>query len=296
MTLDQLEMLEAIVEKGTFKAAADHLHKSQPSLSVGIRKIEEEYGLKLFDRAAYRPKLTAQGRVLYDRAKDTLGSFRRLDTLAKEMGGKGMEPHLRVVVDPLAPLSAVEAVFRRCTFDASVQLTLSTDVLDGGVERLLERRADFAIAPKLRDHEDIESVKFANVELVPVIARSLAGSARLSAGVLLDLPRIVVVQDPDDAESRRDEGPPRGGRKCFVTDHALKEKLIIGGFGWGRLPKDSLAAAGRGALVEIDRGLASSRRFEMHIMRNRLMPLGLIARALWADFHGTGRGGGKKAP
>jgi DNA-binding transcriptional LysR family regulator len=38
MTYDQLEMLEAIVEKGSYKAAADHLHKSQPSLSMGFKK------------------------------------------------------------------------------------------------------------------------------------------------------------------------------------------------------------------------------------------------------------------
>ncbi|MBC7465978.1 MAG: LysR family transcriptional regulator [Bdellovibrio sp.] len=72
MTFDQLETLEMIVEKGSFKAAADHLHKTQPSLSVAIKKLEEEFDLKLFNRDQYRPKLTAEGIVFYNWAKQTL--------------------------------------------------------------------------------------------------------------------------------------------------------------------------------------------------------------------------------
>lgn len=47
MTIDQLETLEMIVEKGSFKAAAEALHKTQPSLSVAIKKLEDEFDLKL---------------------------------------------------------------------------------------------------------------------------------------------------------------------------------------------------------------------------------------------------------
>jgi DNA-binding transcriptional LysR family regulator len=65
------------VESGSFKAAAAKLHKTQPALSVAIRKLEDEFQLSLFDRSEYRPKLTAQGRVFHEQARESLLAFRR---------------------------------------------------------------------------------------------------------------------------------------------------------------------------------------------------------------------------
>ena len=47
MTFDQIEILEKIVEKGSFKAAAEALHRTQPTLSVAIKKLEDEFELLL---------------------------------------------------------------------------------------------------------------------------------------------------------------------------------------------------------------------------------------------------------
>ena len=72
MTFDQLEMLEAVVTHGNYRAASEHLHKSQPALSVGIRNLEEEFGITIFDRTEYRSQLTEQGRVFYQWTRQCL--------------------------------------------------------------------------------------------------------------------------------------------------------------------------------------------------------------------------------
>ena len=45
MTLDQLEVIHAIVEHGSFRAAANALHKSQPALSASVKTLEAEFDL-----------------------------------------------------------------------------------------------------------------------------------------------------------------------------------------------------------------------------------------------------------
>ena len=68
MTFEQILTLEAILQSGSFKSAADKLHKSQPSISMAIKKLEEEFGVLLFSREEYRPQLTAEGKLFFERA------------------------------------------------------------------------------------------------------------------------------------------------------------------------------------------------------------------------------------
>lgn len=59
----------AIVELGTFHAAADHLHISQPALSAQIRELERRLGFALLRRTSRRVELTAEGRRFLDYAR-----------------------------------------------------------------------------------------------------------------------------------------------------------------------------------------------------------------------------------
>lgn len=72
MTLKQLEYFTAIAEEGTFQAAAEKLHITQPPLSIQIRLLEEEIGAPLFLRGPRHTALTDAGRLLYSRASSLL--------------------------------------------------------------------------------------------------------------------------------------------------------------------------------------------------------------------------------
>lgn len=65
MNMDQLNYFITIVEEGTISGAARRLHISQPPVSLQIRNLEEEYGVKLFDRGARQIRLTEAGKSLY---------------------------------------------------------------------------------------------------------------------------------------------------------------------------------------------------------------------------------------
>ena len=79
MELMQLEMFVAMVEEGSFHKAAERVFRTQPAVSIAIRKLEQELGCQLFDRANRNAcVLTDTGEVLYGFAKQLLNLRTRL--------------------------------------------------------------------------------------------------------------------------------------------------------------------------------------------------------------------------
>jgi DNA-binding transcriptional LysR family regulator len=73
MELMQLEMFVAVIEEGGVRAASERVYRTQPAVSVAIRKLEEEIGTPLFDRSKrYDYRLTAAGDSLFKHAKQML--------------------------------------------------------------------------------------------------------------------------------------------------------------------------------------------------------------------------------
>ena len=68
MELAQLETFLAVAEEKSFSRAAARLHRTQPAVSQVIRKLEDDVGEVLFDRAARDGSLTAAGVLLRDYA------------------------------------------------------------------------------------------------------------------------------------------------------------------------------------------------------------------------------------
>lgn len=64
MELAQLEAFLAVIREGSFSAAAKALYRTQPAISQTIKRLEDEVGRPLFDRASRRGLLTDAGRVL----------------------------------------------------------------------------------------------------------------------------------------------------------------------------------------------------------------------------------------
>ena len=69
LSLYKLEVFNAVVENGSFSAAANHLFLSQPAVSQHIHDLEVSLGARLFDRGGRGVTPTAQGLVLYDYAQ-----------------------------------------------------------------------------------------------------------------------------------------------------------------------------------------------------------------------------------
>ncbi len=76
--LRHLEYLVAIAEEGTFSAAAEALHITQPALTRMMQRMEEELGLTLFERTKNRAELNEAGKLAVECAKTVLESARQM--------------------------------------------------------------------------------------------------------------------------------------------------------------------------------------------------------------------------
>lgn len=72
LSLDNLRALVAVVDLGGYARAGDYLGRSQPAISLQIRRLEEQLGRKLFTRAGQRQVVNADGLLLYQQALQML--------------------------------------------------------------------------------------------------------------------------------------------------------------------------------------------------------------------------------
>src|SRR5215472_4421117 len=72
MELSQLEFFVTVVEERGFSKAAERVFRTQPAVSIAIRRLEEEIGTPLFERSQKAPVLTEAGQLLYDYARRIL--------------------------------------------------------------------------------------------------------------------------------------------------------------------------------------------------------------------------------
>ena len=92
MDIKQLRYFIAIAEEKNITAAANRLHMSQPPLSIQLKQLEDELGVKLVERSGKRIELTDKGNVLYHRALNLVGSIEEIKNEIQETeeGNKGV--------------------------------------------------------------------------------------------------------------------------------------------------------------------------------------------------------------
>jgi LysR family hydrogen peroxide-inducible transcriptional activator len=81
MTLTQLQYTLAVAEQGNFTQAAEKCFVTQPTLSMQVQKLEEELGVKLFNRNTKPISLTAIGEKIIEQAKMILKEAKRMDDI-----------------------------------------------------------------------------------------------------------------------------------------------------------------------------------------------------------------------
>ena len=84
MNIQQLEYILAVDQFRHFARAAEHCHVTQPTLSMRIQKLEDELGVKLFDRTAQPVKPTPAGTKVIEQARVVLYQTSLIKDIVKE--------------------------------------------------------------------------------------------------------------------------------------------------------------------------------------------------------------------
>jgi LysR family transcriptional regulator, hydrogen peroxide-inducible genes activator len=95
MTLTELRYLVNLDKERHFGRAAERSFVSQPTLSVALKKLEDELGVILFERNRGEARPTPVGARIIDQARRVLAEARRVEDIAKE-GGDELAGPLRL--------------------------------------------------------------------------------------------------------------------------------------------------------------------------------------------------------
>lgn len=189
LSLDLLRGFRAAARHLSFTRAAQELFLTQPAISRGIRRLEEQLGTPLFHRVNRTLRLTHEGEQLYRTADEAIES---IDAIARRIAGAGCTLAVTTTV-PLASMWLGPRLprFARDHPEIDMRLTASNDVLD-----LARERVDVAIRhlpPGASAPPNGE--KLMDYDIFPVCAPALAGDRQrplrskddLSRHVLLDM-------------------------------------------------------------------------------------------------------------
>lgn len=84
MTLTELKYVIAVARERHFGRAAESCFVSQPSLSVAIKKLEEELGVTIFERRSSDIAITPVGQQIIAQAQKVLEESRRIVEIAHQ--------------------------------------------------------------------------------------------------------------------------------------------------------------------------------------------------------------------
>ncbi|MEO1302949.1 MAG: LysR family transcriptional regulator [Myxococcota bacterium] len=253
LNLDHVQILVTVAKTGSFSAAGRELGRAQSAISQSIAMLESAQGVLLFDRSAYRPRLTDAGRVLLSQAQLVLNSATQFQAVAAGMRD-GVEAELTVAIDPLVPSEPLIDSLRRLKDNFSdLPVSFSTEGLGGSMRRLRDGSAALGICLLLpRVPDDIVAYPLLRIAMRPVVAPSHP-LARLKRAVnLRDLEPYTQLVLSDPVEPAGEDYGLVSARLWRFVDLARRLDFLHAGFGWCRMPEHLIADSLRtGRLVPL---------------------------------------------
>lgn len=159
MNLRDLHYLVALAEQRHFGRAAEACFVSQPTLSIQIKKLEEELGVTLVERTPRKVLLTEVGREIVARARDVLNDVEQIKAIAR----RTLDPEsgtVRLGIFPtLAPYLLPHVVPMLHARFPRLELLLVEEKTEEVLHRLREGRLDAGIVA-LPIHDDALHAEF----------------------------------------------------------------------------------------------------------------------------------------
>ena len=145
ITLEAIEVLDAIDRKGSFAAAANSLNKVPSAISYTIQKLEQDLSVTLFQKQGRKSVLTNAGQHLLTEGRKLLEAAQQLSHSTQQVAS-GWEPRLRIACDTIIPQSWLYPLLNQLyQMKPDIEIELSEEALAGTWEALLENRADLII-------------------------------------------------------------------------------------------------------------------------------------------------------
>lgn len=181
----RLEQLEAFARLGTLTAAANELHISQPALTHSMKKLEEEFGVALFNRDSRRISLNSTGKVAADYARRILEDEKQMMQATIDEDRK--QNIITIDACTLLGTEKINALVRQYFSNKSIMTEVAED--DVMINRLKNHRCQLALLHQLPDDKQLLCQYYGNENAYVSLPRDhpLAKKAKLTADDLAGL-------------------------------------------------------------------------------------------------------------
>lgn len=262
MELTQLKYFVTIAETLSFTGAAELVHVSQPALSYQMRRLEEELGVKLFNRHGRSISLTPDGQVFLPMAQGVLSRANEAVRTVRDYSGvevgevtMGVAPSVAAYLIPNL-LASFHQVFPR----------VRVDLIEDGDQQLQHRvftsAIDFAIVANPGSAQSLDVTPLGSEDLLAVtpLTHRVAGYGVVDLAEFLNddfvLPSTYYQLSTQVILACR-----RAGFEPYVAYHVASletlKNLVRVGLGVSVLPSTALVGSGREnlAVLRIRKGL-----------------------------------------
>ncbi|MDP3743241.1 MAG: LysR family transcriptional regulator [Methylotenera sp.] len=241
ISIDALEVIDAIARKGSFAAAAESLFRVPSALTYTIRKLEADLGVPLFDRSGHRANLTEAGAELLNEGRHLLDAAQALESRVKRIA-TGVETDIGIAISDLFNVEPIYEILQDFyAQDFGTRVKLMREVFGGSWDALLSGRADISIgAPGEAPSGGGYSTKLlGHLDFVFAVAcnHPLATFAEPLDNQDIIQHRAVAAADSSRNLPPRTSGILSGQDVLTVPDMQSKLEAQVIGLGIGYLPK-----------------------------------------------------------
>lgn len=282
LSLESLQWLVVVAERGSFSAAARVLGKAQSAVSTAIANLEIDLGLTLFDRSGRLPRLTLAGERMVAEARALLAQQGQLQAVAAELAA-GVEARLTLAIDDGSLLPWLAPVLEQLAGRyPSLELELLFPMMEDLDEMLLSGRAQLGVGYQGMTTPAALARFGLGQMAMPLVVAPGHPLAQLAAPALADLGRYRQL-----LVTGRQPGVERERFRLSTTiwwaegDLSVLE-LVKRGLGWASVPAFLLTdALARGEVVRLaDAALPAIPALPIELLWPSARPLGPAAQWL----------------
>ena len=238
VTLEQWQALVAVVDAGGYAKASEKLHKSQSSVTYAVQKLQSQLGVKAFEIAGRKAKLTPTGEQLYRRARVLLEEAGNVENAAKSLSA-GWEAEIRLVAEALFPGWLLFKCLERFGLESPhTRIELVEAVMAGSTEPLLKGTADLAITNEIPPGFEGEALIRSPMILVAHPEHPLHKLGRPVTLRDLRAHRQILVREND---TLRATPPLIEATQRWTVSNLSSSIVAVGmGMGYARFPEDKI--------------------------------------------------------
>jgi DNA-binding transcriptional LysR family regulator len=281
INLNQLRVFVAVARLGNFTRAAERLHLSQPSMSLHIRQLEQDLGVRLFDRSTRSVALTRAGDDFLPTAERLLDDVQSAVAAVADLAARRRGRVAVAVLPSVAAELLPRAMAALHAHHPDITVSLRDDVAEQIPARVRSGEVDFGLGAIDSIDADIAGSPLVGDELIAVFPPSHALARGNGSAPSVKITWRALAKFPFVAMSR-DSSVRRLTEQAFahnglVLEPAFEAKymstaigIVAHGLGVGTLPSSAVSMAQHAGLAHAEiRGPVMKRQIGIITRRGR---------------------------